>query len=47
MLLRNLDPSQGLCNGTRLTCGGFDRNLIDVEILDGDRAGTQKYWILI
>ncbi|KAG5570609.1 hypothetical protein H5410_060375, partial [Solanum commersonii] len=26
MLLRNLDPSNGLCNGTWLICRGFDKN---------------------
>ncbi|GAA0175699.1 hypothetical protein LIER_28822 [Lithospermum erythrorhizon] len=28
MLLRNLDPSDGLCNGTQMVCKGFDRNII-------------------
>ncbi|KAG5584666.1 hypothetical protein H5410_045100 [Solanum commersonii] len=27
MLLRNLDPSNGLCNRTRLICKGFDKNV--------------------
>ncbi|KAL0339406.1 UNVERIFIED_CONTAM: ATP-dependent DNA helicase PIF6 [Sesamum angustifolium] len=35
MLLRNIDPKIGLCNGTRLICRGFGRNLIEVEILAG------------
>ncbi|CAH1432689.1 unnamed protein product [Lactuca virosa] len=32
ILLRNLDPSNGLCNGTRLICKGFQHNVIDAEI---------------
>ncbi|KAF5452910.1 hypothetical protein F2P56_027864 [Juglans regia] len=32
MLLRNINPSEGLCNGTRLICRSFDRNIIDAEI---------------
>nr|GFD47794.1 hypothetical protein [Tanacetum cinerariifolium] len=33
ILLRNLDPSDGLCNGTRLICRKFEPNLIDAEIV--------------
>ncbi|KAL0294340.1 UNVERIFIED_CONTAM: hypothetical protein Sangu_3220900 [Sesamum angustifolium] len=29
ILLRNLDPSNGLCNGTRMVCREFKDNLID------------------
>ncbi|KAL6140768.1 hypothetical protein ACLB2K_059062 [Fragaria x ananassa] len=36
MLLRNIDPKMGLCNGTRLTCRGTYNNLIDAEILSGE-----------
>ncbi|XP_042970258.1 uncharacterized protein LOC122302876 [Carya illinoinensis] len=35
MLLRNINPSEGLCNGTRLICRAFDRNVIDAEITVG------------
>ncbi|KAL0284781.1 UNVERIFIED_CONTAM: ATP-dependent DNA helicase PIF6 [Sesamum angustifolium] len=35
MLLRNIDPKIGLCNGTRLICRRFGRNLIEAEILAG------------
>ncbi|XP_059291197.1 uncharacterized protein LOC132044706 [Lycium ferocissimum] len=38
MLLRNLDPSNGLCNGTRMVCRGFDNNVILVEIMMGQCA---------
>jgi len=33
MLLRNIEPRYGLCNGTRLLCRGFFKNMLDVEIL--------------
>jgi hypothetical protein len=36
MLLRNLDPRFGLCNGTRLLCRGVFMNMLDVEILTGN-----------
>ncbi|KAM6551270.1 hypothetical protein CsatB_001078 [Cannabis sativa] len=32
MLLRNINASEGLWNGTCLICRGFDRNIIDAEI---------------
>lgn len=35
MLSRNLDPSEGLCNGTHLICRAFDQNLIDTWISVG------------
>lgn len=38
MLLRNINPSEGLCNGTRLICHRFDQNMIDVE------TSVRKYW---
>ncbi|CAN6691565.1 unnamed protein product [Malus baccata var. baccata] len=40
MLLRNINPKLGLCNGTRLLCRGSYRNLIDAEILTGQFAGS-------
>eukprot|EP00267_Zea_mays_P053525 XP_020406662.1 uncharacterized protein LOC103652634 [Zea mays] len=33
ILLRNIDPANGLCNGTRLVVRGFQRNSIDAEIV--------------
>ncbi|KAF7821877.1 putative helitron helicase-like domain-containing protein [Senna tora] len=39
MLLRNIDPKAGLCNGTRLICRDFLPNVIDVEILTGQMKG--------
>ncbi|KAB2624893.1 hypothetical protein D8674_016553 [Pyrus ussuriensis x Pyrus communis] len=43
MLLRNIDPKFGLCNGTRLLCRGSYRNLIDAEILTGQFAGSRVF----
>ncbi|KAG7994346.1 hypothetical protein I3843_01G054000 [Carya illinoinensis] len=35
MLLRNINLLEGLCNGTRLICRAFDRNVIDAKIAVG------------
>lgn len=43
MLLRNIDPKNGLCNGMRLLCRGFQRNLIDAEIMTGHFTGTRVF----
>ncbi|KAJ0868333.1 putative DNA helicase [Helianthus annuus] len=43
ILLRNIDPSHGLCNGTRLICKGFQRNVIDAEIAVGQHAGKRVF----
>ncbi|KAL3810378.1 hypothetical protein ACJIZ3_000028 [Penstemon smallii] len=43
MLLRNIDPKIGLCNGTRLICHRFGRNVIDAEILTGQFKGTRVF----
>jgi ATP-dependent DNA helicase PIF1 len=39
ILLRNLNPSEGLCNGTRLICRGFQSKVIDAEIITGSHMG--------
>nr|GEX77583.1 hypothetical protein [Tanacetum cinerariifolium] len=39
ILLRNLDPENGLCNGTRLICKRFDPNVINAKIAIGQHAG--------
>ncbi|PIA30416.1 hypothetical protein AQUCO_05600100v1 [Aquilegia coerulea] len=39
ILLRNLDPKNGLCNGTRLLCHQFYVNFILAEIITGSFAG--------
>jgi DNA helicase Pif1-like protein len=35
MLMRNLNPSLGLCNGTRLICQSFSPHLIQAKIITG------------
>ncbi|XP_022872324.1 uncharacterized protein LOC111391357 [Olea europaea var. sylvestris] len=39
MLLRNINPSEGLCNRTRLTCRKFEKNVILAEIISGEYCG--------
>lgn len=39
MLSRNLDPSNGLCNGTRMVCREFMNNVINAEIVFGQHSG--------
>ncbi|XP_056685561.1 uncharacterized protein [Spinacia oleracea] len=41
MLLRNIDPKHGLCNGTRLLCHSLKDNFIDAEILTGHSRGNR------
>ncbi|XP_019225160.1 PREDICTED: uncharacterized protein LOC109206759 [Nicotiana attenuata] len=36
ILLRNLNPCEGLCNGTRLTCCDFKSHVISAKITTGD-----------
>jgi ATP-dependent DNA helicase PIF1 len=43
ILLRNIDPSNGLCNGTRLICKNLLPNVIDAEIATGDHRGKRVY----
>ena len=43
ILLRNIDPSNGLCNGSRLICRGFQQNVIDAEIAVGQHAGKRVF----
>ncbi|KAG5520326.1 hypothetical protein RHGRI_033033 [Rhododendron griersonianum] len=46
MLLRNLNPSNGLCNGTRMVCKGFEPNIIHAEITSGQHAGQQSVIVI-
>ncbi|KAK4394705.1 ATP-dependent DNA helicase RRM3 [Sesamum angolense] len=43
ILLRNLDPSNGLCNGTRMVCREFRDNLIDAQIMFGQHSGKHVF----
>ena len=43
ILIRNLDPSNGLCNGTRLIIKAFQDNAIDAEIIGGQYAGKRVF----
>jgi hypothetical protein len=43
ILLRNINPAGGLCNGTRLVVRGFQRNTIDAEIMVGDHTEKQIF----
>ncbi|KAK3207146.1 hypothetical protein Dsin_021192 [Dipteronia sinensis] len=43
MLLRNISPSEGLCNGTRLICNRFESNIIDAEIATGHYRGKRVF----
>ncbi|KAH8144382.1 uncharacterized protein LAJ45_11628 [Morchella importuna] len=42
ILLRNLYPKQGLCNGTRMTVTRLGRRCIEARILDGEFDGQPK-----
>lgn len=43
MLLRNINAAEGLCNGTRLICREFHRNVIDAEIVVGSYFGKRVF----
>ncbi|TVU14783.1 hypothetical protein EJB05_38276, partial [Eragrostis curvula] len=43
ILLRNLDPHNGLCNGTRLVVRALQDNAIDAEIVGGAHAGKRVF----
>lgn len=43
ILLRNINPTEGLCNGTRLLCKGFNKNVIYAEISVGNYAGKPVF----
>ena len=43
MLLRNIYPSEGLCNGTRLICRSLQKHVIEAEIITGKYAGSRVF----
>ncbi|WVZ80677.1 LOW QUALITY PROTEIN: hypothetical protein U9M48_028134 [Paspalum notatum var. saurae] len=43
ILLRNINPANGLCNGTRLIVRGFQKNAIDAEIVLGQHARKRVF----
>ncbi|KAG5587784.1 hypothetical protein H5410_048218 [Solanum commersonii] len=43
MLLRNLNPCEGLCNGTHLVCNDFRSHVISTTISNGDFKNTRVY----
>ncbi|XP_027184175.1 uncharacterized protein LOC113782484 [Coffea eugenioides] len=43
ILLRNLDPTEGLCNGTRLTIKFLSKNIIHATISFGDFSGKDVF----
>ncbi|KAG8061147.1 hypothetical protein GUJ93_ZPchr0003g17088 [Zizania palustris] len=43
ILLRNLDPNNGLCNGTRLIVRSFQDNAIDAEVVGGQHVGKRVF----
>jgi len=43
MLLRNLDQTQGLCNGTRLVVTRLAKHVIAAEIIFGKNPGHNVY----
>ena len=43
MLLRNINPAEGLCNGTRLIVKQLQRSVIDAEIITGSHIGQRVF----
>ena len=43
LLIRNINPSMGLCNGTRLQLLSYSTRLIKVKILNGSHEGQETY----
>ncbi|XP_071921805.1 uncharacterized protein [Coffea arabica] len=44
MLMRNLNPTEGLCNGTRLICRELRQNTICAEIAFGQHQGKRIFF---
>jgi hypothetical protein len=43
ILLRNLDPRSGLCNGTHLVVRAVDKHILDVEIINDTHAEDRVF----
>uniref|UniRef100_A0A1S4B7Z3 ATP-dependent DNA helicase PIF1-like n=1 Tax=Nicotiana tabacum TaxID=4097 RepID=A0A1S4B7Z3_TOBAC len=43
MLLRNINQSSGLCNGTRLIITRLENRVIETKVLSGDMAGQKVF----
>ena len=43
MLICNINPSEGLCDGTRLICRNFQPNVIDAKITTGYYRGKRVF----
>jgi ATP-dependent DNA helicase PIF1 len=43
MLMRNLNQSAGLCNGTRMTITQLGKRFIEAQIITGTRVGDKVY----
>ncbi|KAI8530232.1 hypothetical protein RHMOL_Rhmol11G0040100 [Rhododendron molle] len=43
ILLRNINPSKGLCNGTRLICRNFEKHTIIAEIAVGEKKNRHRF----
>lgn len=43
MLLRNLDQSEGLCNGTRLIVTQLANHVLEAKIISGKNIGNKVY----
>ncbi|KAL9859122.1 putative DNA helicase [Arabidopsis thaliana] len=41
MLLRNIDPKGGLCNGTRLQVTQMSNHILEARVITGDRVGDK------
>lgn len=43
MILRNIDPTEGLCNGTRLQIVQMAKHILQAKIITGKRAGETVF----
>jgi len=43
ILLRNINPSEGLCNETCLVCCSFAQHVIEVQVITGKHAGLHTF----